>query len=450
VSAPDLSSPRLPPQNLEAEQSVLGAILLDNEALNKVMDIVTEDDFYRTAHRQIFRAMLHLDERNEAIDQITLTEHLKGRGELESVGGSAYVAELVMMVPSSANARYHAKIVRDKAVLRGLITVSTEIITDAYDGTSPVDTLLDNAERSVFGLAQGRLGRTFAPIKETIERGLEIIERYYTGQQNVTGISTGFYDLDDKLSGLQPSDLVVIAGRPSMGKTSLALGMAAHAATEHNKKVGIFSLEMSKEQLVVRMLSSKARLDSHSLRNGKIQSKDEWKRLVEAANKLSTAPIFIDDSGALTVQQMRGKARRLQKEQRGLDLLIVDYLQLMQGRSDAESRQQEISDISRSLKALAKELQVPVVALSQLSRAVESRKPPIPMLADLRESGAIEQDADVVIFIYREDVYAPETDRKGIADILVSKHRNGPTGKVELMFHEKFASFENLAAGESV
>jgi replicative DNA helicase len=446
----DLTSPRLPPQNLEAEQSVLGAILLDNDALNKVMDALTEEDFYRTAHRQLFRAMLELDERNEAIDQVTLTEYLKGEGQLEAVGGSAYIAELGMMVPSAANARYHARIVRDKSVLRGLITVSTEIITNAYEGTAAVDQLLDNAERSVFGLAQGRLGRTFAPIKETIERGLEIIEAFYTGQRGLTGIPTGFYDLDGKLSGLQPSDLVVIAGRPSMGKTSLALGLAAHAATEHHKKVGIFSLEMSKEQLVVRMLSSKARLDSHSLRTGKIQTKEEWKRLVEAAEALSHAPIFIDDSGALTVQQMRGKARRLQKEQKGLDLLIVDYLQLMQGRADAESRQQEISDISRSLKALAKELQVPVVALSQLSRAVESRKPPIPMLADLRESGAIEQDADVVIFIYREDVYNPDTERKGIAEILLSKHRNGPTGKVELLFHEKYASFENLADGESV
>jgi replicative DNA helicase len=449
MSLPDLSSPRLPPQNLEAEQSVLGAILLQNEALAKVMDLLTEEDFYRTAHRKIYRGMLELDERNEAIDQVTLTEHLKGKGELESVGGSAFVAELVMLVPTASNARYHAKIVRDKSVLRGLVNTSTDIITSAYDGTASVEELLDSAERSVFSLAQGRLGRSFTTMKEAISKSVDLIDRFYSGQQTVTGVPTGFTDLDEKLSGLQPSDLVIIAGRPSMGKTSLALGMAVRAAVKHQKKVGIFSLEMSKEQLGLRMLSSEARLDSHALRNGRLQ-KEDWRRLTEAAARLESAPIFIDDSGALTVQQMRGKARRLQKEQKGLDLLLVDYLQLMQGRSDAESRQQEISDISRSLKSLAKELQMPVVALSQLSRAVESRTDKRPMLADLRESGAIEQDADVVIFIYRDEVYNPETEDKGIADILVSKHRNGPTGRIRLHFHEQFASFEDLARGESV
>lgn len=450
MSPPDLSEPRLPPQNLEAEQSVLGAILLDNEAMAKVIDILTPEDFYRTAHRKIFQAIADLDERNEAIDQVTLSEHLKGKGELEAVGGSAYLAELVMGVPSAANVRYHANIVRTKSVLRGLISTSTDIISDAYDGTDSVDNLLDKAERSVFGLAQGRLGRSFSPLKETINKSIDLIDRYYSGEHPVIGVPTGFIDLDEKLSGLQPSDLVIIAGRPSMGKTSLALGMAVHAAVQHHKKVGIFSLEMSKEQLVLRMLSSRARLDSHALRIGRLRGRDEWQKLTQAAGELAEAPIFIDDSGALTVQQMRGKARRLQKEQKGLDLLVVDYLQLMQGRSDAESRQQEISDISRSLKSLAKELQLPVVALSQLSRAVESRKPPIPMLADLRESGAIEQDADVVIFIYRDEVYNPETEDKGIADILVSKHRNGPTGKVQLHFHEQYASFENLETRESV
>jgi replicative DNA helicase len=414
----------------------------------KAMELLTEDDFYRTAHRKIFQAMLELDERDQVIDQITLGEHLTGKGELAPVGGASYLAELISMVPTSANIRYHCRIVRDKALLRGLITHSTEIVTSAYDGMAPVEDLLDSAERSIFSLAQGRLGRSFARVAEVIDPSLDLIDRLYSGKAGITGIPTGFYDLDELTAGFQPSDLVVIAGRPSMGKTSLALSIAQHAAVRNGKNVGIFSLEMSKEQLVLRMLSAEAHLDSHALRTGRLD-RESWRRLCEAAEKLRTSLIFIDDSGAVTVQQMRGKARRLKKES-GLDLLVVDYLQLMQGRSDAESRQQEISDISRSLKALAKELQIPLVALSQLSRAVESRKPPIPVLADLRESGAIEQDADVVIFIYREDAYDPNSEKKGIADILLRKHRNGPTGEVQLFFHHQFAKFENLETRESV
>ncbi len=412
------------------------------------MELLTEDDFYRTAHRKIFQAMLELDERDQVIDQITLSEYLTGKGELVFVGGASYLAELISMVPTSANIRYHCRIVLDKALLRGLITHSTEIVTSAYDGVAPVEDLLDSAERSIFSLAQGRLGRSFARLAEVIDPSLDLIDRLYSGKAGITGIPTGFIDLDKLTAGFQPSDLVVIAGRPSMGKTSLALSIAQHAAVRDGKKVGIFSLEMSKEQLVLRMLSAEAHLDSHDLRTGHLD-RESWRRLCEAAEKLRTALIFIDDSGAVTVQQMRGKARRLKKES-GLDLLVVDYLQLMQGRSDAESRQQEISDISRSLKALAKELQIPLVALSQLSRAVESRKPPIPVLADLRESGAIEQDADVVIFIYREDAYDPNSEKKGIADILLRKHRNGPTGEVQLFFHHQFAKFENLETRESV
>jgi replicative DNA helicase len=444
----DLSEPRLPPQNLEAEQSVLGAVLLDNASMARAMEVLTEEDFYRTAHRKIYLAMLDLSEHGEVIDQITLTERLKTKGELESVGGAAYLAELVQAVPTAANIKYHCKIVRDKALLRGLIGTSTEVIARGYDGAAPVDDLLDFAERSVFSLAQGKLGRSFTPLNLIIKESLDLVDRLSKRKERITGIPTGFYDLDDLTAGLQASDLIVIAGRPSMGKTSLALGIAQHAAIHHGKAVGIFSLEMSKAQLVLRMLSSEAHVDSHALRTGKLQ-KEDWWRLAEAAGRLEQAPIFIDDSGALTVQQMRGKARRL-KADSGLDLLVVDYLQLMQGRGDAESRQQEISDISRSLKALAKELDVPVVALSQLSRAVESRKPPIPMLADLRESGAIEQDADVVIFIYREDQYDQNSEKKGIADILVRKHRNGPTGEKQLFFHEKFAKFESLENREVV
>src|SRR5574341_1427495 len=397
----DLSQPKLPPQNLEAEQSVLGAILLDNAAMAKAMELLIEADFYRTSQSKIYRAMLELSEVGEVIDQITLTERLKAQGALETVGGSGYVAELVQIVPSSANIRYHCKIVRDKALLRGLIHTSTEVLTRGYEGTAAVDELLDFAERSVFSLAQGKLDRSFSPINHIIKESLDLVDKLSKRKEQVTGVPTGFYDLDDLTAGLQASDLVVIAGRPSMGKTSLVLGMATHAAIHAGAVVGIFSLEMSKPQIVLRMLSSEARVDSHGLRTGKLQ-KEDWWRLAEAAGRLEQAPIYIDDTGGITVQQMRGKARRL-KAERGLDLLIVDYLQLMQGRSDSESRQQEISDISRSLKALAKELNVPVVALSQLSRAVESRNDKRPVLADLRESGAIEQDADVVMFIYRDE-----------------------------------------------
>ena len=349
----------------------------------KAMELLVEENFYRTSHRKVYRAMLELSEIGEVIDQITLTERLKAQGEIEAIGGAAYLAELVQSVASSANVRYHCKIVRDKALLRELIHTSTEVLARGYEDASSVDDLLDFAERSVFSLAQGKLDRSFTPINSIIKESLDLVDKLSKRKEHITGVPTGFYDLDDITAGLQPSDLIVIAGRPSMGKTSLALGMAAHAAIHAGTVVGIFSLEMSKPQIVLRMLSSEARVDSHGLRTGKLQ-KEDWWRLAEAAGRLEQAPIFIDDTGSITVQQMRGKARRL-KAERGLNLLIVDYLQLMQGRSDSESRQQEISDISRSLKALAKELNVPVVALSQLSRAVEARKPPIPMLADLRE-----------------------------------------------------------------
>ncbi|RMH31918.1 MAG: replicative DNA helicase [Nitrospirae bacterium] len=442
MSLSEITNLRLPPQNLEAEQSVLGAILLDNAALNRAMELLTEDDFYRTAHRSIFRAMVALSERNEAVDQITLTEYLRAQGELDHVGGATYIAELVQMVPSAANIRYHCKIVRDKALMRNLVRTATDVVTRGYDGTADPETLLEFAEREVFRLAQGKLGQAFQPVSHIIKESVELVDRLYSRKERITGIPTGFTDLDNLLAGLQPTDLIIIAGRPSMGKTSLALGIVEHAALEANASVGIFSLEMSKAQLVLRMLSSQALLDSHALRTGQL-SKSDWVALTAAASRLERARIFIDDSGNLTVQQMRGKARRL-KAEHGLDLLVIDYLQLMEGRRDAESRQQEISDISRGLKALAKELGIPVVALSQLSRAVENRKPPIPVLADLRESGAIEQDADVVMFIYRDEVYDPESDEKGIAHILVRKHRNGPIGDRLLQFHERYAKFNNL------
>lgn len=443
---PDMSEPRLPPQNLEAEQSVLGAILLEKEAVAKAEELLTDEDFYRTAHQKIYRAMLDLSERDEAIDQVTLTEHLRGKGELEAVGGAAYLAELVASVATAANIKYHCRIVKDKSLLRNLIRASTEVVSRSYDGTDSAEDTLEFAEQSIFRIGQSKLGRWFFLLKEVISKSLGIVDALHKLGKTVTGVPTGFGDLDELTAGLQPSDLIILAARPSMGKTSLALGIAINAAIKHHQKVGIFSLEMSKEQLVLRMLSSEASVDSHLLRIGKL-TKEDWWKLAEAAGRLEQAPIFIDDSGTLTAQQMRGKARRLQKEM-GLDLLIVDYLQLMQGRSDAESRQQEISDISRSLKALAKELQVPILALSQLSRAVENRQDKRPILADLRESGAIEQDADVVIFIYRDEIYNPESDERGIAHIMVKKHRNGPTGDVMLTFLDKYAKFVDFSDRE--
>jgi replicative DNA helicase len=438
----DIAGVRVPPQNLEAEQSVLGAILLDNTALNRSMEFLSEEDFYRTANQMVYRSMVGLSERNQPVDQITLTDYLRGTGELEQVGGSSYIAELAQMVPSAANIRYHCQIVREKSLLRGLLRTATDVVMKGYEGTTKTDELMEFAEREIFRLAQGHLGGTFVPVSSIIQDSVEIVDRLYSRQEKITGVPTGFTDLDNLLAGLQPSDLIIVAGRPSMGKTSLALGMAEQAALKGNAVVGIFSLEMSRAQLVLRMLSSQAHLDSHAVRTGQLKGSD-WVALTEAAGRLEQAKIFIDDSGNLTVQQMRGKARRL-KSEHGLDLLVIDYLQLMDGKSSSESRQQEISDISRALKALAKELDIPVVALSQLSRAVENRTDKRPMLSDLRESGAIEQDADVVMFIYRDDVYNPDSEDKGIANILVRKHRNGPIGEVDLQFHDRYAKFNDL------
>ncbi len=442
MAIPEISDVRVPPQNLEAEQSVLGAILLDNAAMNRSMEILSDEDFYRTANQMVYRSMVGLSERTQPVDQITLTDYLRGTGELDQVGGASYIAELVQMVPSAANIRYHCQIVREKSLLRGLVRTATDVVMKAYEGTTKTDELLEFAEREIFRLAQGHLGGAFVPVSRTVLDSIELIDKLYDGKKKITGVPTGFTELDELLSGLQPSDLIIVAGRPSMGKTSLALGMAEQAALKGNAVVGIFSLEMSRSQLVLRMLSSQAHLDSHAVRSGQLKPHD-WVALTDAAGKLAQARIFIDDSGNLNVQQMRGKARRL-KSEHGLDLLIIDYLQLMDGKSSSESRQQEISDISRALKALAKELDIPVVALSQLSRAVENRTDKRPMLADLRESGAIEQDADVVMFIYRDEVYNPDSDEKGIATILVRKHRNGPIGDVNLQFHAQYAKFNNL------
>lgn len=445
MTSPDLPISKLPPQNVEAEQSVLGAILLDNNALNKALEILNPDDFYKEAHKRIFKTILDLNERNETIDLITLTDYLKGRNELEQVGGASYLTSLVNSVPTAANVRQHSKIIHEKALLRNLINVATEIVTQGYEGSGRVEDLLDQAESSIFGISERKIRPSFVPLKEIVKGSFETIERLYERKERVTGVPTGFTDLDEITSGLQPSDLIVIAGRPSMGKTSLALGIAQYAGIEKRLTTAVFSLEMSKEQLVMRMLCSEGRVDAHKLRSGYLGRAD-WPKLTTAAGRLTEAPIFIDDSPALSVLEMRAKARRL-KAERGLDLIIVDYLQLMRGRGEADTREQEISEISRSLKALAKELHLPVVALSQLSRAVESRTDRRPVLADLRESGAIEQDADVVIFIYRDEIYRQTDENKGLADIMISKQRNGPVGIRKMAFIDRYTRFENLERG---
>jgi len=440
----DLLAQRLPPQNLEAEVSVLGGVLLDNEALNRVLEVMKEGDFYRESHRKIFSAILDLYEKSEPVDLITLTEALKKRDALEAVGGVEYLNSLVNSVPTAANISYYAKIVKEKAILRKLINRSTDIISQVYGVSGDVDDFLDQAERSIFEISEDRVRPSFYSLKEIIKSSFKTIERLYEKRQLITGVPTGFTKLDELTSGLQPSDLIIIAGRPSMGKTALALDIAAHAAVEGGIPSAIFSLEMAKEQLALRMLCSEAKVDAHRLRGGFL-SESDWPKLTRAAGSLSEAPIFIDDTPGLTALEMRAKSRRL-KAEHNLGLVVVDYLQLMRGRADSDTREQEISDISRSLKALAKELTVPVIALSQLNRRVEERGDKRPQLSDLRESGAIEQDADVIIFLYRDEVYNKSEDNpnKGKAEIIIGKQRNGPTDKFELTFLDKFTCFENL------
>ena len=442
----DLLAQRLPPQSLEAEVSVLGGVLLENEALNRVLEVVNEGDFYREAHRKIFSALLHLYERNEPADLITLSEVLKNRAVLEEVGGVEYLNSLVNSVPTAANIAYYAKIIKEKSILRKLINRATEIISQGYGNSGDVDEFLDRAERLIFEISEDRFRPSFFPVKDIIKASFKIIEKLYEKRQLITGVPTGFTKLDDLTSGLQPSDLIIIAGRPSMGKTAFALNITQHAAIEGGFPAVIFSLEMSKEQLALRMLCSEAKVDAHRLRGGFL-SESDWPRLTRAAGTLSEAPIFIDDTAALTVLELRAKARRLKAEHK-LGLIVVDYLQLMRGRADSESREKEISEISRSLKALAKELTLPVIALSQLNRRVEDRGDRRPQLADLRESGAIEQDADVIIFLYRDEVYNKSEDNphRGKAEIIIGKQRNGPIDKFDLAFLDKYTCFENLSS----
>jgi len=441
----DASLHKLPPQNLEAEQSVLGGILLDNQSLNSVLEILETGDFYSEAHRKIFAAIVHLSDKNEPSDLITLSNNLRDRNHLDQAGGMSYLASLVDGVPSAANITHYAKIVKEKSILRRLIATATEILNKSYNLGADVDNVLDEAEHAIFEISENKIRPVFSPFKEIIKESVRTIEKLYERKELVTGVPTGYEKIDDMTSGFQKSDLIIIAGRPSMGKTAFALNIAQYAALEAGIPVAIFSLEMSKEQLAIRMLSAEARVDSQRIRRGFLGETD-WPKLIAAASRLSEAPVYIDDTPAITVLEMKAKARRL-KADVDLGLILLDYLQLMRSSGYKESREQEISEISRSLKALAKELNVPVVALSQLNRKVEDRQNKRPQMADLRDSGAIEQDADVIAFIYRDEVYdkSEENPEKGMAEIIVGKQRNGPTGMVKLAFQEKFTRFENLA-----
>ena len=446
---PDLAvaSDRIPPQNLEAEVSVLGAVLQDPAALLKAMEVLRPADFYKEAHRKIFGACIDLFERNEPVDLVTLANELMRRKQLEEVGGTSTLSALVDAVPTAANVAYHARIVKDKALLYALIQKATAVVSRAYADKDDVDEVLDWAEQQIFEISQDKVSRSFVPVKSVLKGTFQLIEKLYDRKSHVTGVPTGFKKFDEMTAGLQPSELVVVAGRPSMWKTSFCLNIAQHAAIQERILVAIFSLEMSKEQLVQRMLCSVAKVDSHKLRTGYLSDTD-WPRLTTGAGILSESPIFIDDTPGISLLEMRAKARRLKAEQ-GLGLVIIDYLQLISGRGRVESRQQEISEISRSLKAMAKELDVPVVALSQLSRAVESRQPPRPQLSDLRESGAIEQDADVVTFLYRPALYRTRKEDEldepedNTTEVIIGKQRNGPTGTVHLAFLREYTRFED-------
>jgi replicative DNA helicase len=432
---------RVPPQNIEAEQSVLGGMLLDNESAFDVSETLVAKDFYKKTHQQIFQSILDLVERDEPADLITLTNELKTKGTLDQIGGVAYLATLVDAVPTAANIGHYAKIVKEKAVLRDIIHAATTIATKGYEETSDITDFLDEAEKTIFQVSEAQHAGSLTSIKEVVKSSFQQIEKNYERKELVTGIPTGFNDLDKLTSGLQPSDLIIVAGRPAMGKTSFCLNIAEHIALKENETVALFSLEMAREQLVTRLLCSEARVDSSRVRSGFIDD-GEWMRLTDAADKLSSASMYIDDTPGMNVFEIRAKCRRLKMTQ-GLGLIVIDYLQLMTGRGD--SREQEISGISRALKGLAKELNVPVIALSQLNRGVESRDDKRPRMADLRESGAIEQDADIIGFIYRDEVYNKDSPDIGIAEFNLVKHRNGAIGMVRLSFQGKYTKFDNLA-----
>ena len=445
---------KLPPQSLEAEMSILGGILIDNDAINRVLEILLPEDFYRESHRKIFQAMMRLSDQREPSDLITMTDILRRQGELEEVGGAAYLATLVDYVPTAANISYYCKIVKEKAVNRKLISVATEIVTRGYDEQADVNELLDVAQKQIYEISENKLRPQYVPVQAVVKDTFKILKSLHDRKELITGTPTGYTDLDTMTAGFQPGDLIIIAARPSMGKTTLALNIAQYASAESKKKIpsAIFSLEMGKEQLVMRFFASIARVDFGKMRTGHFQDSD-WPRLTRAAGVLHDSKIFIDDTPAISVLELRSKARRL-KSEHDIGLIIVDYLQLMRGGTNPESRQQEISEISRSLKALAKELNVPVVALSQLNRELEKRGDKRPMMSDLRESGAIEQDADVIMFVYREAVYCESCRKRDgsctegherNAELIIGEQRNGAIGTVKLAFLGEHTRFENLS-----
>ena len=443
----ELSIDKIPPQNLEAEMAVLGSMLLDEDAIAVASESLDANSFYRDSHRKIFEAIIGLYNSNKAVDLITLTNELKKNNILEEVGGASNLTALVNTVPTVANINHYVTIVKEKSILRSLINSGTKIVSLCYESDGNVAEVVDNAEKFIFEVSDRRTHGTYLHLKEIVKDSIETIDKLYQKKAHVTGIPTGYIDFDIKTAGLQPSDLIVVAGRPSMGKSAFALGMAEYAGVVEKIPLAMFSLEMSKEQLVQRMLCAHAKVDAHKVRTGYLATSD-WPRLTAAAGKLSEAPIFIDDTPAISVMELRAKARRL-KAHHDIQLIILDYMQLMRGTiTSAESRQQEISEISRSLKALARELNVPVIAISQLSRAVEARTDHRPQLSDLRESGAIEQDADVVVLILREEYYNPSPDNQGQAEIIIAKQRNGPVGSLQLAFIKEYTRFENIARVE--
>lgn len=435
---------RTPPHNIQVEQSLLGVLLLSRDAIASALEVVEAGHFYRPAHQHIFEAITTLYGAGDEADVVTVADLLDRSGLLDGIGGAAMLMDLQAQAPAITGARKYADIVRENSLLRRLISVGNEIAEIAFDRPEDVVKAVDQAEHLVFEVAQGRASDTMADMRSLVEQSLDRLEMLYEREETITGTPTGFVDLDDLLSGLQPNALIVVGSRPAMGKTSFALNVAAHAAIEAAKPVLIFSLEMGQLELSQRMLCSESRVDSKNMRDGKLDETD-WTKISSGVGRLSEAPIWIDDNPSLTVMDIRGRARRLKSQVGDLGLIIVDYIQLMTGRSNAESRQVEISEISRNLKVLARELEVPVLGLSQLSRTLESRQDKRPMLSDLRESGAIEQDADVVMFLYRDEVYHPETQDAGIAEIIVSKHRNGPTGTVRLAFLPQYTRFANMA-----
>ncbi len=433
---------RVPPHNIEAEQAVLGCMLIDSDIIPTVTEMIKGEDFYRDDHREICEAILDITERAGPVDIITVSEQLQLRGTLDAVGGLDYLASISGAVPTTANAKHYANIVEEKALLRKLAKAASNISGMCYDSSDEAIYVLDRAEKSIFDILQKRSTQGFTHIKDVLLETFNRLEELYNSKSYITGIPTGFTDLDYKTAGLQNSDLILIAARPGMGKTAMGLNIAQYAAIRKHVPVAIFNLEMSKDQLVNRMLSSEVMVDGQKMRTGKLED-DDWNKVAQALAPLSEAPIFIDDTPGISVMDIRAKCRRLKLE-KNLGLVVIDYLQLMQGRGRVENRQQEVSEISRSLKILAKELNVPVVTMSQLSRGPESRNDHRPMLSDLRESGAIEQDADIVMFLYRDDYYNPDTEKKNIAEVIVAKHRNGSTGTIELRWFGEYTKFANL------